>query len=175
MNIIDEQIPFIIDKCSKKKYKKCFGVALRNNLLTSYGIKLLVHYLTNLKRDFKYFSFAENPNITDQGMEYFIPFLESNQSINFLALTNTGISDHTLHLLAKTFSNANYTFSIEKLYFSFNPLITDQAIESILTIIQSIPTLELLALKNCSLSDTMKKNLKKTVKKFKKNTLTLSI
>ena len=175
MNIIDDQIPFIIDKCSKKKYKKCFGLILRNNLLTSDGMKLLVQLLINSKINFKYFSFAENPNIGDQGMEYFISLLEYNKSINFVALTNTGITDHSLHLLAKTFSNVKFSFSIEKLYLSFNPLITDQSIESIVIIIQSIPTLQLLSLRNCNLSDTIKKNLKQTLKKFKKTNLILAL
>lgn len=175
MNISDDQIPFIIDKCSKKKYKKCFGLILRNNLLTSCGMKLLVQLLINSKINFKYLSFAENPNIGDQGMEYLISLLEFNKSINFLALTNTGITDQTLHLLAKTFSNFNFTFSIEKLYLSFNPLITDQSIESILIIIQSISTLQLFSLKNCNLSETIKKNLKQTVKKFKKTNFILTL
>ncbi|CAF4672702.1 unnamed protein product [Rotaria sp. Silwood2] len=132
---------------------------------------MLVDTLISSRTKLKYLSFSNNPNIGDKGIEYLTNLLQKNRSITFLALPNTGMTDYGVRLLADVLCGVNDDSicpSLEKLHISFNKLITDQSIEALIQIIEQNQTLKLLSLQYCSLSDKVRRKLRKAVTKKKK-------
>ncbi|CAF2945284.1 unnamed protein product [Rotaria sp. Silwood2] len=171
MNITDHDMILIIQRAFYDYKSKCIGLILRNNDLTSIGVKMLVDTLISSRTKLKYLSFSNNPNIGDKGVEYLTNLLQKNRSLTFLALPNTGMTDYGVRLLADVLCGVNDDSTcppLEKLHISFNKLITDQSIEALIQIIEQNQTLKLLSLQYCSLSDKVRRKLRKAVTKKKK-------
>ncbi|CAF4417827.1 unnamed protein product [Rotaria sp. Silwood2] len=76
------------------------------------------------------------------------------------------MTDYGVRLLADVLCGVNDDSicpSLEKLHISFNKLITDQSIEALIQIIEQNQTLKLLSLQYCSLSDKVRRKLRKAV------------
>ncbi|CAF4370917.1 unnamed protein product, partial [Rotaria sp. Silwood2] len=177
MNITDDDMILIIPRVFYDNKSKCIGLILRDNALTSTGVKMLVDTLISSRTKLKYLSFSNNPNIGDKGIEHLINLLQKNRSITFLALSDTGITDHGVRLLADVLCCVDTDSScppLEKLHISFNKSITDQSFEALIQIIEQNQTLKLLSLQHCSLSDKKRRRLRKAVIKTKKKRFSLS-
>ncbi|CAF3717774.1 unnamed protein product [Rotaria sp. Silwood1] len=177
MNLTDNDMLLVIQRAFYDNKTKCIGLILRDNALTSIGVKILVDAIISSRTKLKYLSFSNNPNIGDEGIEHLIRLLQKNRSITFLAIPNTGMTDHGVRLLADVLCPVD-TDSIcpplEKLHISFNKSITDQSIEALIQIIEQNQTLKLLSLQHCSLSDKVRRQLKKLVTKKKKKKFSFS-
>jgi hypothetical protein len=177
MNLTDRDVPMIIQRAFGEKKKKCFGLILRENALTSEGIKMLVDSLLKVRTNLKYLSFADNTDIGDEGIEHLTRLLQKNRSMNFLAVPNTGITDRGVRILANTLCRVGTDSPcapLEKLYLSFNKLITDESMPAILQIIEKNRTLKLLSLRNCNLSDKARRGLRQLNAKLKKRKLSIA-
>ncbi|CAF4699068.1 unnamed protein product, partial [Rotaria sp. Silwood1] len=177
MNITDDDMILIIQRVFYDNKSKCIGLILRDNALTSTGVKMLVDTLISSRTKLKYLSLSNNPNIGDKGIEHLINLLQKNRSVTFLALPNTSITDHGVRLLADVLCGVNTDSTcppLEKLHISFNKSITDQSFEALIQIIEQNQTLKLLSLQHCSLSDKIRRKLRKAVIKNKKKKFCLS-
>ncbi|CAF2781906.1 unnamed protein product [Rotaria sp. Silwood2] len=176
MNLTDNDIPSIIQQALGKK-TKCTGLLLRDNALTSLGVKMLVDALLATPKKLKYLSFSNNSAIGDVGIQHLVRLLKTNRSIIFLAIPNTGMTDHGVRLLADVLSDiddASSCSSLEKLHISFNKLITDESLEAIIQILERNKTLKELSMQSCSLSDEARSQLRQTSTKTKKKKFSLS-
>jgi len=177
MNLTDSDIPTVIERAFGQKKKKCFGLILRDNALTSEGVRILVDALLTIRINFKYLCLSDNPNIGDEGIEHLTRLLRKSRSMNFLAVPNTGMTDRGVQILADTLCRVDADSScapLEKLYISFNKSITDASLAAILQIIEHNRTLKLFALRHCSLSDTARQLLKQLGIKLKKRKFSLA-
>lgn len=177
MNLTDRDIPMVIQRAFHKKRKKCYGLILRDNALTSEGVRVLVDTLLAMRTNSKYLSLADNPEMGDAAIEHLTRLLQKNRTITFLAVPNTGMTDRGVRILADTLCNADagsLCAPLEKLYISFNKLITDESLEAILQIIERNRTLEVLALRNCSFSSNARRSLRQAGTKIKKRKFSLA-
>ncbi|CAF1662632.1 unnamed protein product [Rotaria sp. Silwood1] len=177
MNITDDDMILIIQRVFYNHKSKCIGLILRDNALTSTGVKMLVDTLISSQTKLKYLSLSNNPNIGDKGIEHLTNLLQKNRSITFLALPNTGITDHGVRLLADVLCGIDTVLSctsLKKLHISFNKSITDQSFETLIQIIEQNQTLKLLSSQHCSLSVKIRRTLRKAVIKNKKKRFSLS-
>jgi hypothetical protein len=177
MNLTDHDIPMIIQRAFCEKQKKCFGLILRDNALTSEGVKILVDSLLTLRTKLTYLSFSNNSAIGDAGIEHLNRLLRKNRSINFLAVDNTGITDRGVRILADTLCGVDaesHCAPLEKLYISFNKLITDESLGAVLQIIEQNKTLKVLSLQHCSLSNKARRRLKQVGTQMKKRKFSLT-
>ena len=177
MNLSDRDIPMVIQRAFGQKKKKCFGLILRGNALTSEGIRILVDSLLDLRPKLKYLSFADNPDIGDDGIVHLTRLLQTSRSMDFLAVPNTGITDRGVRILADTLCDIDTgspCAPLEKLYLSFNKLITDESVAAILQIIEKNRTLKLLAIRCCGLSDKVRRRLRQLNTKLKKRKFSLA-
>jgi hypothetical protein len=177
MSLIDRDIPMVIQQAFGQKKKKCFGLILRDNALTSEGMRILVDSLLNLQTKLKYLSFTDNPDIGDEGIIHLTRLLQKNRSMNFLAVPNTGITDRGVRILADTLCGVDTDSTcapLEKLYLSFNTLITDESLGAILQIVEQNRTLKLLAIRHCGLSDKGRRRLRQLTSKLKKRKFSLA-
>ncbi|CAF1260429.1 unnamed protein product [Rotaria sordida] len=177
MNLTDSDIPSIVQRAFYENKTKCIGLILRDNALTSIGVKILVDALIATRTKLKYLSFSNNPEIGDEGIEYLANLLQKSRSITFLAIPNTGITDRGIRLLADILCGVDADSTcppLEKLHISFNKSITDESMEPLIQIIEQNQTLKLLSLQHCSLSDNVRRKLKQaSTKKKKKKKFTL--
>jgi hypothetical protein len=185
MNVTDNDLPMIIQRAFWGGRNKCSGLILRDNSLTSDGVKMIVDALIVARMNLKYLSFSNNSDIGDAGVEHVVRLLQKNRTIVFLALPNTGMTDRGVRLLADVLCNGNADSDadtdsssppppLEKLYISFNKLITDESMEAILQILEQNHTLKLLSVEHCSLSDRVRKRLRQMGSKMKKKKFSLS-
>jgi len=173
MNLIDHDLPMVIDRAIKKRPKKCIGLILRENDLTGKGVKMLVDALLEVRTNLKYLSLSSNPRIGDAGIEHLIRLLKKNRSITLLALPETGITDRGVRLLADLLCSVDGESSLEKLYISFNKLITDESMKALIQILEENQTLKALSLNHCSLSDANRRLLKQKALITRKKKFTL--
>lgn len=177
MNITDEDLPAIIQRAFCGGRKKCIGLILRDNALTSEGVRMIVDAVLAARSSLKYLSFSNNADIGDTGIEHLVRLLQKSQSITFLSVPNTGMTDRGVRLLADVLCGVDSDASpppLEKLYISFNKLITDESLETILQILDQNQTLKLLSVEHCSLSDKARKRLRQVGSKTKKKKFSLS-
>jgi Ran GTPase-activating protein (RanGAP) involved in mRNA processing and transport len=177
MNLTDNDLPLIIQRAFRGEKNKCIGLILRDNTLTSIGVKMLVDELLMARTNLKYLSFSNNSGIGDVGIEHLVRLLQRNRSITFLALPHTGITDRSVRLLTDTLCGLNPDSScppLEKLYISFNKLITDESVEALLQLLEQNQTLKVLSLEHCSLSEKAQRRLRQAVIKTKKKKFSLS-
>ena len=177
MNLTDHDVPMVIQRAFGVGSKKCVGLLLRDNDLSSNGVKMIADALLATRSKLKYLSFSNNSSIGDAGVEHLVRLLQTNRSITFLALPHTGMTDHGVRLLADVLcavDDDSTCPSLEKLYISFNKLITDESLEVFLQILEQNQTLKVLSLENCSLSDKAQRRLKQVVTKTKKKKFSLS-
>lgn len=176
MNITDGDIRKILQEGPWEE-KKCIGIILRDNNLTSFGVHLLVDGLIGAKAKLQYLSLSNNPRIGDAGIEHLIRLLRANRSMTFLSLPNTGITDRGVRMLADALVSSNTDSScarLEKLHISFNKSITDESVDALLEILSKNHTLSNLCVQNCSLSDNGRERLRKASIKKKKKRFSLS-
>jgi hypothetical protein len=176
-NLTDSDMPLVLQRAFLNDQKKCIGLLLRDNVLTSDGVKMLVDVLLTIRTTLKYLSFSNNPGIGDAGIEHVARLLQSNRSITFLALPQTGISDRGVRLLADALCGVDPESScpsVEKLYISYNKSITDESLEALLQILEQSQTLKVLSVDHCSLSDGARKRLRHAGVKKKKKKFSLS-
>jgi len=180
MNVTDNDLPMIIQRAFGGGRNKCSGLILRDNSLTSYGVKMIVDAVIAVRANLKYLSFSNNSDIGDAGVEHLVRLLQNNRTIIFLALPNTGMTDRGVRLLADVLCNvdddadSSSSPPLEKLYVSFNKLVTDESMEAILQILEQNHTLKVLSVEHCSLSDRARKRLRQMGSKMKKKKFSLS-
>jgi hypothetical protein len=171
MNVTDHDLPMIIQRAFGEGRKKCTGLILRDNSVTSEGVKMIVNAVLATRTNLKYLSFSNNSDIGDAGIEHLVRLLQQNRSLVFLAIPHTGMTDRGVRLLADVFCGVDADSSsppLEKLYISFNKLITDESLEAIIQILEQNQTLKVLSVEHCSLSDTARKRLRQVGSKKKK-------
>ncbi|CAF4789040.1 unnamed protein product [Rotaria sp. Silwood1] len=154
----DDDMQMVVEKIFGQQKTKCTGFILRDNALTSIGMKMFVDALLATRTKLKYLNLSNNPNVGDVGIEHLVYLLKKTRSITFLALSNTGITDRSVRLLADLLcdvdvdaDNDSYCPHLEKLYLSFNESITDESMEALLQILQQNRTLKLFSVQYCSL------------------------
>ncbi|CAF1186911.1 unnamed protein product [Rotaria sp. Silwood1] len=123
----DDDMQMVVEKIFGQQKTKCTGFILRDNALTSIGMKMFVDALLATRTKLKYLNLSNNPNVGDVGIEHLVYLLKKTRSITFLALSNTGITDRSVRLLADLLcdvdvdaDNDSYCPHLEKLYLSFN-------------------------------------------------------
>ncbi|CAF2117298.1 unnamed protein product [Rotaria magnacalcarata] len=107
MNLTDDDVPSLLQRAFVKQKKKCVGLILRDNGLTSVGVRMLVDALLATRTKLKYLSFSNNAAIGDRGIEHLVRLLQKNRSATFLALPNTGMTDRSVRLLADILCNVD--------------------------------------------------------------------
>jgi hypothetical protein len=100
MNMTDDHIPMIIQRAFCGERKKCIGLNLHENAITSNGVKMIVDAMLATRSSLKHLNFSNNPDIGDVGIQHLIRLLQNNRTITFLALPNTGITDRGVRRLA---------------------------------------------------------------------------
>ena len=175
-DLLDNDMPLIIDRIFRKGKTKCLRLVLRDNALTSVGVKLLVDQLLVTPRSLKNLGLSGNGNIGDAGIEHLSRLMQTNRSITLLALHNTGITDQGVRLLGQMLcpTNGESSPSVEKLFMSFNKSITDQSLDVLVQILEQNQTLKVLALQRCSLSDKARQRLRQVATKIKGKKFNLS-
>lgn len=176
MKITDGDIRKIIQH-SPWEHKKCIGIILRDNDLTSFGVHLLVDGLLTSKPKLQYLSLSNNPRIGDAGIEHLIRLLKASRSMTLLSIPNTGITDRGVRVLADALCATELgsaCVGLEKLHISFNKLVTDESVDALLEILSKNQTLKNLCVQNCSLTDTGRERLRKASIKKKKKRFSLS-
>lgn len=170
LNLTDNEIPEIMNRILRQDKKNYTNLVLRDNAITSEGIKILVDELLITPRFLKSLGLSSNPGIGDAGVEHLIRLLQGNRSIALLALHNTGITDRGVRLLADFICNTNTNSSsvLQKLYISFNRLITDESLEALIQILEHNQRLKIFSLQHCSLSDKARRRLRQICAKKKK-------
>jgi Ran GTPase-activating protein (RanGAP) involved in mRNA processing and transport len=162
LNLTNNDIPQIMQRAFRKEKKKYTNLVLRDNALTSMGVKILVDELLTTPTWLRNLGLSSNPGIRDAGVEHLVRLLQESRSITLLALHNTGITDRSVRLLADVLcdTNTNSSSVLEKLYISFNKLITDQSLEALIQILKQNQTLKVFSLQHCSLSDKARRRLR---------------
>ena len=176
MKLTDNDIPMIIQRAVNEKHKKSLGFIFRDNALTSEGVKTLVDTVLKMRLNVTYLSLSDNPDIGDAGVEHVARLLQKSRSINFLALPNIGMTDRGVRLLANALcgnGSSSNCAPLEKLYISFNKLITDESFEAILQILGYNQTLKIFSVQHCSFSDRVRRRLKQVGVKMKKRKFSL--
>lgn len=176
MKITDGDIRKIIQH-GPWEHKKCIGIILRDNDLTSFGVHLLVDGLITAKAKLQYLSLSNNPRMGDAGVEHLIRLLRANRSTTLLSIPNTGITDRGVRMLADALcatEPSSSSVGLEKLHISFNKLITDESVDALLEILSKNQSLKNLCVQNCSLTDTGRDRLRKASIKKKKKRFNLS-
>ena len=177
MNLTDQDVPMIVQRALRNKNKKnCIGLILRDNDLTSVGVKLIVDRLLISSGHFRYLSLSNNVNVKDAGIEHLALLIRKSRSLTFLALPDTGISDRGVRLLADALGNVDGKSScapLEKLYISFNKLITDESLAALSEILEHNQTLKVLSLQHCGLSEKARRQLRELGIKKKKRKFSL--
>jgi Ran GTPase-activating protein (RanGAP) involved in mRNA processing and transport len=160
----------------RKEKKKYTNLVLRDNALTSMGVKILVDELLTTPTCLRNLGLSSNPGIRDASVEHLVRLLQESRSITLLALHNTGITNRGVRLLADVLcdTNTNSSSVLEKLYISFNKLITDQSLEALIQILKQNQTLKVFSLQHCSLSDKARRRLRQIGIKKKKRKFSLS-
>lgn len=173
LRITDDDIPVIFKRIFRRGKINYRNLILRDNCLTSVGVKHLVDGLLKTRTNIRNIGLSSNPDIGDEGMEHLIRLLRESRSISILALHHTGITDRSVRLLADllTDQNANSFSPIEKLYISFNKSITDESLQALIQIMEESQTLKVFGMQHCGLSDKVRRRLvmmavKKKKKKF---------
>jgi hypothetical protein len=177
LNVTDGDIPLIIQRAFRRKKKQCIQLILRDNALTSNGVKLLVDELLTTPTSLKNLGLSNNPGIGDAGVAHLARLIQTNRSITLLALHHTGITDRGVRLLADALCGADADSSpspLQKLYVSFNKLITDDSLEALVQILEQNQTLKVFSLQHCSLSDRARRRLRQVGIKKKKKKFGLS-
>ena len=178
MNLTDNDLPLIIHRIFYSEQKKCTGLILRGNNLSSVGVKMLVDDLLLTRTNIQCLCLSNNSDVGDTGIEQVIRLLQRNRSLNLLALPNTGITDHAVRLLADTLCRVNTNLScspLGKLDISFNKSITDESVEALVQIMKQNQTLKVLSLQYCSLSEKAREQLRQISSKKKKKKIRLSV
>lgn len=176
MNLTDQDVPAILQRAFRSKKKSCIGLILRDNALTSVGVKLLVDRLLVSSVHFRYISLSNNVGVKDAGIEQLARLVRKSRSLTFLALPDTGMTDRGVRLLADALCNTAEKSSsapLEKLYISFNKLITDESVPALTEILQNNQTLKVLSLQHCSLSEKARQRLRQVGLKKKKRKFSL--
>jgi hypothetical protein len=178
MNVTDNDLPTIIQRAFWDGPKKCTGLLLRDNALTADGVRMVVDTVLAARANLKYLSFSSNPAVGDAGIEHIVRLLRKSRWMTFLALPRTGITDRGVRLLADVLCGVDTESTtpppLEKLYISFNKLITDESLEALLQILERNHKLKVLSLEYCSLSEQSYRRLRQAAIKLKKRKFSLS-
>ena len=168
MNLTDKDVPLIVERVISEK--KCIGLILRDNDLTSCGVQTLVDEFLSVKSKLKFLSLSNNLRVGDSGIAHVARFLKANRSLTFLSIPHTGMTDRGVQILADILCDSEdepSNTSLEKLHISFNKAITDESLPILIDIIQKNHTLKLLYIQNCSLSEAARRRLRKVALKKK--------
>lgn len=171
MNLTDNDMPIVIKKALKRHKTECIGFILCYNELTAIGLKMLVDALVARRAQLKYLNLSNNPNLGDAAIEHLIYYFQNFSSMTFLAVSNTGMTDHGVRLLADSICNTvigSCGPPLEKLYLSFNDFITDESLEALLQILEQNQTLKRFSVRYCRLSDESRQLLRETCTKKRK-------
>ncbi|CAF1242093.1 unnamed protein product [Adineta steineri] len=163
MNLIDNDLSLITQRLFHSEKKTCTGLILRNNILSSDGVKILVDNLLMRRIKLKCLCLSNNADIDDIGIEYLVRLLQENHSLTILSLPYTNITDRGVQLLANVLSGIDTDLScspLEKLDISFNKSITDESTDALMQIIEQNQTLKILGLQYCNLSDKARLQLR---------------
>lgn len=173
MHLTDQSLPPIIEKAFQGKSKKRNGLMLRDNSITSFGVRILVEQLLSMKVKLKYLSLSNNIEVKDSGIEHLCHLIQENQSIAFLSIGNTGITNRSVQLLANSLKDHGKGSYLEKIYLCHNREITDDALDSLIKIVEQNEKLKFFSLEYCNLSEQTLKIFKQSISKKQRKILTI--
>ena len=147
-HLTDNEISEIMDRILRQQKKDYTNLVLRDNALTSIGIKILVDELLATPRCLRNIGLSSNPNIGDAGIEHLVRLLRGNRTVTLPALHNTGITDQGVRLFADALcdTDTNPPSVLQKLYIPFNKSIADESLESLIRILAHNQTLKIFSL-----------------------------
>jgi Ran GTPase-activating protein (RanGAP) involved in mRNA processing and transport len=191
-NLTDRDMEIIIKQAIDKK--QCKELYLGSNKFTSIGVSILADALNNNNQileslwlydnqvcDDGVYSLVKalsmnnktlkkldlgNTKITNVSVKHLAQMLKINKTLTHLYLNQNEIADNGIRILASTIQNHNTT--IEVLHLSENKLLTDECVDSLLSMIKHNQSLKVLRVYDCSLSEKSKERLN-TLAKSKKN------
>jgi Ran GTPase-activating protein (RanGAP) involved in mRNA processing and transport len=132
-------------------------LSLSYNSLSDEGVQSLTKILALNNSKLETLSLHKT-GITDAGVLHLRNMLKKNKTLIWLHLGRNKISDQGIHLLANVLINHNDTLRVLDL--SYNKLITDSSVNSLVEIFQRNKSLETLWINNCNISEEGKKKLK---------------
>ena len=135
---------------------------LSDNYITDQGIKILIDVLLTNKSNLQKLHLGSN-NISDLGIQYLSEMLKTNRSLTHLMLNRNNITNHGVHLLSNVL--ALHNIGLEVLSLSFNSLINDLSVESLIIMLRHNETLKGLDMKYCNLSEISKQRLREIIHK----------
>ena len=139
-------------------------VSLANNHVCDEGIRFLAESLAYHNSTLTTLGLGSN-DITDAGAEYLAQILAVNQTLHILTLQQNQIGNHGMALMMKALARSNR--SLTTLNVSSNELITDECVESVITMLNGNRVLRELYLTKCGLSSASVKKMQQTTKSKK--------
>lgn len=127
------------------------GLSLCANELTDNDLIPLIQTLSTTQSTLQRLALTSN-QITDDGVQQIAEMLKVNLSLKQLWLGFNQITDQGAQILMNILAGKNQTLQILSL--SWNSMITDASIDSILEMFESNRTLKMIALINCHISET---------------------
>lgn len=133
---------------------------LSDNQISDRGAQILSDFLLSQRCTLQKLHLGSN-GITDRGVEYLSKMLKVNHSLTHLMLCRNQISNSGVHLLSSALTVENR--SLQVLSLSFNPLINDQSVESVIPMLKQNSTLQGLDLKCCNISEANNQRLRQII------------
>ncbi|CAF1493776.1 unnamed protein product [Adineta steineri] len=137
------------------------GLSLCHNGITDVNISHLSQILSDSKTKLNRLALTSN-EITDEGVQYLAEMLKTNHSLTQLWLGSNQITDRGMQYLADVLAHHNRTLHVLSL--TWNKLITELSVDSIINMLEYNQTLRTVCLSNCDLSDIGKERLREAIK-----------
>ncbi|CAF1089309.1 unnamed protein product [Adineta steineri] len=137
------------------------GLSLCHNGINDVNISHLSQILSDSKTKLNRLALTSN-EITDEGVQYLAEMLKTNHSLTQLWLGSNQITDRGMQYLADVLAHRNRTLHVLSL--TWNKLITDLSVDSIINMLEYNQTLRTVCLSNCDLSDIGKERLREAIK-----------
>ena len=139
-------------------------LSLANNRVCNEGIRFLAESLAYHNSTLTTLGVGSN-DITDTGAGYLAQILVVNQTLHILTLQQNQIGNHGMALMMKALARSNR--SLRTLNVSSNELITDECVESVITMLNGNQVLRELYLTKCGLSSASVKKMQQATKSKK--------
>ena len=133
---------------------------LSDNQISDRGIEILSDVLLNNRSILEKLHLGSN-SITDRGVEYLSNMLKTNRYLTHLMLNRNQIGNPSVHLLSNALTLQNKT--LEVLSLSFNHLINDICVDSLIVMLKQNSTLKGLDLKCCNINEEHNQRLKRVI------------
>lgn len=133
---------------------------LSDNQICDRGVEILTDLLLGDRCAVEKIHLGSN-GITDRGADYLSNMLKKNRSLTHLMLNRNYIGNAGVHLLSSVLTAENRW--LEVLSLSFNHLVTDQCVESLIAMLKQNSTLKGLDLKCCNISEGSNQRLRRVI------------